>query len=533
MGLDTAPNSQTMATSYMSSSSTMGFPKYPELPMELRLQIIEDAIESYNPCAYRRGLTKFATVDSDWNRIVEGILFSTLKISHNDLNHFENICGKRQRLLKKITFTINILKFPGGTLASLEEFTVDCFSQLFQVMKDWSRTDRTPHSLIKLDIDIAPWMEKYSDLDPGTGLSCDFTSLPKVPVIGGLRAIRYTSSRVHLHDSALDSLHEKLPALYNAKLTLPCQALSQGTINDASSTYPYISRPQARILKIYTNNIFLDRIFNFHKVKPSLTKLNISHISSDVGHLVGQQNRITITKALAPLASLWSDSLVCLKLHYVMDVTQFLKTASESVWPHLYRLDLTGFLGEYDGGLHRAVDNEEQTSIDLLQGFISALPSMPTLARLVAKFENANTWGAAIVLNVDLSPRKNTERHDWVPPSPHRAYRACPSKDPLIPCGSLPTSVYGTIKSYHVIWPGYLVTELLDTVWQQRQLDLAVCCCQEQPGNDFFKPRVCCTQWSKETDSWVPALKNDMDILIYEMGQYWLETKYQDGEWGI
>lgn len=243
-GMDTTPNSQTMTTSHISSSSAMGFPKYPDLPLELRLQIIEDVIESYNPCAYRRDLTKFATINSDWNRIVEGIIFSTLKINHNDLNNFANICGKRQRLLKKITFTINVLKFPGGTLASLEEFTVDCFSQLFHVMKDWSRTDRTPHSLIKLSIDIAPWMENYSHLDPGTSLSCDLTSLPKVPVIGGLRAVRHNSSRFHLTDSALDFLHEKLPGLYNAKLTLPLQTFSQEAINHASSTYLYISAQQ-------------------------------------------------------------------------------------------------------------------------------------------------------------------------------------------------------------------------------------------------------------------------------------------------
>lgn len=250
-----------------------------------------------------------------------------------------------------------------------------------------------------------------------------------------------------------------------------------------------------------------------------------------MGHRVGHQNRVTITKALAPLVSLWSDTLVCLKIHSVMDITQFLMTASQSVWPHLQRLDLMGFLGERDGGLHRAVDNPEQASIDFLQGFISALPSMPTLARLVARFEYAKTWGAGTFLSVDLTPRKNIELHDWVPLSSHRVYRENPSKYPLVPCGSLPTFVGGTIKSYHAIWPGHLVTELLDTVWQQRQLDLAVCCCREDPEMGFFEPKVCCTQWSKETNFWVPAFKNDMDILIYEMGQYWLETKPWDGQW--
>lgn len=46
------------------------------------------------------------------------------------------------------------------------------------------------------------------------------------------------------------------------------------------------------------------------------------------------------------------------------------------MWPRLLKLDLTGFPDQYDGSSERAVEDEEQASSDLLQGLISALPSI-------------------------------------------------------------------------------------------------------------------------------------------------------------
>lgn len=130
-----AANKSTMAASQIHSSSTARFSKYPELPPELRLQIIEEVIEAYNPWEMPGRLAEFATIDSEWNRIVERKLFKTINITHKDLIKFKNICGKRQELLKQITLTISDLRHPESTLAIMEKVVASRLSQVFHVMK--------------------------------------------------------------------------------------------------------------------------------------------------------------------------------------------------------------------------------------------------------------------------------------------------------------------------------------------------------------------------------------------------------------
>ncbi|KAI7776979.1 hypothetical protein LA080_004274 [Diaporthe eres] len=220
--------------------------------------------------------------------------------------------------------------------------------------------------------------------------------------------------------------------------------------------------------------------------------------------LVEHGSRITITEALTPHLSLWSNSLVCLKLNSVMDISQFLLTASNSVWPRLRRLDLTKFLDQYDGSSERAVDDGEQASSDLLQGLIAALPSMRNLTRVGVRLRDPRgPWP------------------DWAPTSLHWSH---PSKDPILPCGSFPTSLSGIIKANHATLAAHLVKALQDAVWQQRRLNLAVFCCQNHPEMGFCEPGPSCTQRNKETGSWDPEFKNDMNVLIYDIGQYWLQT---------
>lgn len=514
-----AANKSTMAASQIHSSSTARFSKYPELPPELRLQIIEEVIEAYNPWEMPGRLAKFATIDSEWNRIVERILFRTIDITHKDLIEFGNICGKRQELLKQITLTISDLRHPESTLAIMEKVVASRLSQVFHVMKHWSRADRGPHDLIKLRIHVAPRLLLKSAQDLASSLCCDFTDLPEVSAIGALSANQHGWSKYHLDDSALDSLHEKLPGLHNAKLEIPCQALPQETINDASSEYKYTTTED--ICLKYVNNIFKDRINAFHAAKPSLAKLSIFHRRIESGRLVEHRTRITITEALTPQVALWSKNLVCLKLDSVIDIAQFLLTASDSVWPRLRRLDLTGFLDQYDDSPERALDDEEQAFSDVLHGLIAALPSMRNLTRVGVRIQGPTRGHWPLFLGMDLTPRINTERHNWAPSSTRRA---CPSKDPIIPCGSLTTALSGIIKAYRVNLQGHLVKELQDTLWQQRRLELAAFCCKEGPGMRSLEPGPCCTQWNKETDSWDPAFNNDMDVLIYDMGQYWLQT---------
>lgn len=219
----------------------MGFPNFPELPLELRLQIIEEAVKSIvDPWEGPRCLAQFASINSDWKQIIERIVFQTIDITRRDLREFQNICSKRQELLKQVSLSVTLFNSRDPSSASMEDLVVDCLSQLFHIMREWSREDMRPHHLIKLCTKLIP--HPSLETVPGTAvrLSCDFHNLPEVSVIGALRVNEAYSHLIRLDSSSLILLHEKLPNLFNAKLSLPSRALPQQTINDASSKYSHI-----------------------------------------------------------------------------------------------------------------------------------------------------------------------------------------------------------------------------------------------------------------------------------------------------
>lgn len=264
-----------------------------------------------------------------------------------------------------------------------------------------------------------------------------------------------------------------------------------------------------------------------HAAKPNLADLgfiqcdSFAHFRDQVGH----RDRITITKSLAPLVSLWSNSLVYLKLDTVMDISQFLLTASNSVWPHLGKLKLRGIVDQYDTGFDGALDNKAQANSDLLEGLVVALPSMPKLTNLDVRIREPNgrcfmDWDS--VFRIDLDLRRGMESHGCVKPEPW-----C-SKLPVIPCGPLPTSVGAIATAHLVTLPGSRVTELQAAVWKHRRLELAVFCCGGGEERGFSEPAPCCTTWNRKTDTWDPALMSEMDVFIYDMGQYLWQL---DNDW--
>lgn len=206
-----------------------------------------------------------------------------------------------------------------------------------------------------------------------------------------------------------------------------------------------------------------------------------------------------------------------------MDVTQFLLTASNSVWPHLARLELRGFLDQYNDGSDGTVDRRERACSDMLEGLVAALPSMPKLTGADICFAKTRGFDWAFSFRMDLTPRRNTEWHDT-----DISHPMC-SEDPLVPCASLPTSIGGSAKAHRITLPGHLVSELQNTVWEHRRLELAVFCCKENKGKadrilGILKTDPYCTIWNRETDTWDPALLNDVDMFIYDMGQYWSQV---------
>lgn len=195
-----------------------------------------------------------------------------------------------------------------------------------------------------------------------------------------------------------------------------------------------------------------------------------------------------------------------------MDVAQFLVAASDSTWPHLRKLKLMGTMGLYED-----VSNGAVASNNMLAGLVVTLPRMPVLTKVDIRLYRSRTFYWDAQFRIDFNPTRETAGHGSH--NLHSGYSQ------VIPCGSLPNSVGAIAKANHIALTGHLVTDLQDAVWNHRRLELAFFYCQksveeEDPNGVFIEPP--CTIWNSSTDTWEPALANGMDMLIYDMGQYWL-----------
>ena len=223
--------------------------------------------------------------------------------------------------------------------------------------------------------------------------------------------------------------------------------------------------------------------------------------------------------------------MVCLKLDCLIDVPQFLLLASRSIWPKLDRMDLVGILDEDNSGYYRIRSKEIQAGSDLLRGFQAALPNMPKLTTLGTRFRDSERYFWAFSLCVDLSTRLDIERRVWQPEYvPSSTCTFNPIKHAVTPCCPLATES-GIVVAHDGTLPGHLVTELQNTVWQFRRLDLAVFCCRENEMGEFLDTPLPCSQWNKETKSWDPAFMNNMDVYIYDMGLHWERMDFDRFGW--
>lgn len=250
-----------------------------------------------------------------------------------------------------------------------------------------------------------------------------------------------------------------------------------------------------------------------HAVNPDLTKLDITQDQLVGFFQVGQprHNQVRIAQSLAPQLSLWRNTLVRLKLNCFIDPPQFLLTASDSAWPNLAKLDLVGNLDEEEIHLAGQWDMEMRVDGDFLRGLIACMPQMPRLTTVQMRFKHG--WDRRICM--ELGARTSTNKELMRKPAALGVSR--PRKLPVSPCSPLATDS-GIVKAHNIALPSGLVTELQDTVWRARGLNLAVFRCSETLESFDFRPP--CTKWDRETDSWEPAFLNDMNEVIYALGEY-------------
>lgn len=203
----------------------MAFPLYPALPLELRRQIIREAVATWiaeHPVAVSsddRMSALVAKFDPEWKDAIESTLFRDITISiPEDLDDFAAICGPRSGLLKRLTCNFDPWdcdNFPPAPAAGAA--LIAAISQLFGIMKDWSRPDRNTLITVYICVSVPNCGNRYEfSIDPS-----DLANLPEVPVIGKLYAQLGLAREVVLSRDTIAGLHAKLPNLQGAQLALP------------------------------------------------------------------------------------------------------------------------------------------------------------------------------------------------------------------------------------------------------------------------------------------------------------------------
>lgn len=216
-----------MTTSQISSAPFEEFQKYAELPLELRLHVVEELTK------FPVHLAPFASVNSEWNRVIERVLFREVRIDTGEAKDFGRICSKRQNLLHQIS--LNLESWPSFRPEDLhldQGIFMDNISELLHVLSSWSSAGRS-HRLITLSIRILGIWTVES-------LIRDFRNLPDVTVIGKLFTMEQEGCTYHIPHSTVDALHKKLPNLSGASIALPSGVPLQQTIHHASSKHRFI-----------------------------------------------------------------------------------------------------------------------------------------------------------------------------------------------------------------------------------------------------------------------------------------------------
>lgn len=121
----------------------MGFLQYSQLPLELRLQVIEEFIKIPDELGYRTRLAPFTCVHSEWNHVIELSLFKKMTITNLGAKEFGRICGVRQNLLDKISLKLVLYDMDeSDDCIQNQQIITENVSELFHAVKDWSRADR-------------------------------------------------------------------------------------------------------------------------------------------------------------------------------------------------------------------------------------------------------------------------------------------------------------------------------------------------------------------------------------------------------
>lgn len=169
-------------------------------------------------------------------------------------------------------------------------------------------------------------------------------------------------------------------------------------------------------------------------------------------------------------------------------------------------------MDEEDG---KAVAGETGSSV--IEALITVLPNMPKVTKIqIELLFNSYYLPEAFEAKIHLG---NIARREEAGNLPH--------------CGGnfVPNSNNGVAQVGGISLPGELAARLQDAVRCHRRQELEVCACTEDWHYYWRKPHHPCTMWNRRTESWDPVFKNDLDVFIYEMGQYWEDFVDYYNQW--
>lgn len=233
-----------MATTQALSLPSKAFTKYPKLPTEIRLMIIEEAIqvvrqESVLEDDSSCGVTKpflfpLSSVNHEWNKVIEMRLFNFIRITPSALADFDEICSKRHGRLNTIRLSSSDYDVP--TDVQPEYFIGNAISQLLDIMKNWDPLDRERHGLIEVQLDVSRvWIHS----SVGFNISSGFGALPKVPIVEALYELAEPVCESMLHPWSSLRLYRGLPNVRHVSLNLRFIDDHEASLEQVRSKFPW------------------------------------------------------------------------------------------------------------------------------------------------------------------------------------------------------------------------------------------------------------------------------------------------------
>lgn len=229
--------------------SAKTFPRYPDLPTELRRQIVQEAakplivafkaryvINSWDKKDSAGGgisLARYACLDSIWQEVIEPQTFQRLLLTLDDIKPFAAICRKRRGILRYIAIDLHEGSWPpqfrANGSADFNSMRTLALYTLFGIMKDWDPAEGKQKGL-KIDLRGGPCNGTVDTL-----VRHDFSHLPKVRIIGELLSPCIT----YLHPSTIMSLYEKLPNAHRLSMQLPLAPIPKWIQEATGKSPPY------------------------------------------------------------------------------------------------------------------------------------------------------------------------------------------------------------------------------------------------------------------------------------------------------